>query len=140
MPAFRTRRRVEFRDTDAAGLMHFSAFFTYMEQAEHELLRSVGLSVLEREGDGAVTWPRVSAACDFRRPLRFEDEFEIEVAIERMGEKSVTYVFHFLHNGQDAAAGRITVVCCRVEKSAPVQSIAIPPRIAETLRPFLIKT
>jgi 4-hydroxybenzoyl-CoA thioesterase/acyl-CoA thioester hydrolase len=139
MPAFRTRRRVEFRDTDAAGLMHFSSFFVYMEQAEHEFLRSIGLSVLEREGDGAVTWPRVWAVCDYCRPLRFEDEFEIEVAVERLGERSVTYVFRFLHEGQDAATGRITVVCCRVDKTAPVQSTAIPSRIAEKLRPFLIK-
>ena len=42
---FKTERRVEFRDTDAAGIVHFSVFFAYMEQAEHEFLRSLGLSV-----------------------------------------------------------------------------------------------
>jgi 4-hydroxybenzoyl-CoA thioesterase/acyl-CoA thioester hydrolase len=137
MAAFRTRRRVEFRDTDAAGLMHFSVFFTYMEVAEHELLRSVGLSVLERDHDGAVTWPRVAASCDFLRPLRFEDEFDIEVGVERLGEKSVTYLFRFLHDGQEAAIGRITAVCCRIDKDAPTRSIPIPERIADKLRPFL---
>jgi acyl-CoA thioester hydrolase len=137
MPAFRTRRRVEFRDTDAAGLMHFSVFFTAMEQAEHELLRSVGLSVLEHDPQGAVTWPRVSASCDYRRPLRFEDEFEIEVALERLGEKSVTYLFRFLHHNQEAAIGRITAVCCRFDPPAPARSIPIPSQIAERLRPFL---
>ena len=40
MPTFRTTRRVEFRDTDAAGIVHFSAFFFYMESVEHEFLRS----------------------------------------------------------------------------------------------------
>ena len=44
--SFRTSRRVEFRDTDAAGIVHFSVFFTWMEAAEHELLRSLGLSVV----------------------------------------------------------------------------------------------
>jgi len=91
------RRRVEFRDTDAAGIMHFSMFFVYMEQAEHELLRSLGLSVLEHDASGAISWPRVAVACDYRQPLRFEDEFEIEVSISRMGEKSVTSAFRFLH-------------------------------------------
>ena len=42
---FRTRRFVEFSDTDMAGIAHFSSFFRYMESAEHELVRSVGLSV-----------------------------------------------------------------------------------------------
>ena len=42
---FRCRQRVEFADTDMAGIVHFSNFFRYMERAEHEFLRSLGLSV-----------------------------------------------------------------------------------------------
>ena len=49
---FHTSRFVEFADTDMAGIMHFSAFFRYMEAAEHELLRSLGFSVYsEIDGD-----------------------------------------------------------------------------------------
>jgi 4-hydroxybenzoyl-CoA thioesterase/acyl-CoA thioester hydrolase len=136
MTPFRTRRRVEFRDTDAAGIAHFSTFFVYMEQAEHELLRSVGLSVVEHDDVGALSWPRVSVACDYRRPIRFEDEFEIEVAIDRLGEKSVTYGFRFLHQGHEVATGRLTAVCCRFDDRAPPRPITIPQRIAERLRPF----
>ena len=44
--SFRSTRRIEFRDTDAAGIVHFSAFFYYMESVEHEFLRQLGLSVL----------------------------------------------------------------------------------------------
>ena len=64
--AFRTTRRVEFSDTDAAGIAHFTAFFRFMEQAEHELLRSVGLSVFMPVDGEEITWPRVSSKCDFR--------------------------------------------------------------------------
>lgn len=48
-----TRRRVEFVETDAAGIVHFSSFFVYMEQAEHELLRHLGLNVFvdDEQGD-----------------------------------------------------------------------------------------
>jgi 4-hydroxybenzoyl-CoA thioesterase/acyl-CoA thioester hydrolase len=136
MPPFRTRRRVEFRDTDAAGIAHFSNFFLYMEQAEHEMLRSVGLSVLEHDSEGALSWPRVSVSCDYRRPVRFEDELEIEVSIERLGEKSITYLFRFFHKGLDVATGRITAVCCRFSDRAPPQPITIPSRIADKLRPL----
>ena len=54
-------RRVEFRDTDAAGLAHFSTYFTFMEEAEHEFLRRRGLSVLMHDADGPLSWPRVAA-------------------------------------------------------------------------------
>ena len=73
--AFTTRRRVEFRDTDAAGIVHFSAFFFWMESAEHELLRSIGLHVFEGQADGSeYSWPRVSVACDYTSAVRFGDE------------------------------------------------------------------
>ncbi len=59
--AFTTRRFVEFVDTDMAGIVHFSAFFRYMEAAEHELLRSLGLSVHTKLADDLViSFPRVS--------------------------------------------------------------------------------
>ena len=38
-------RRVEFCDTDMAGIVHYSNFFRYMEVAEHEFFRSLGFSV-----------------------------------------------------------------------------------------------
>jgi acyl-CoA thioester hydrolase len=44
---FHWRRRVEFAETDMAGIAHFSSFIIYMEQAEHALLRSLGTSVFE---------------------------------------------------------------------------------------------
>jgi 4-hydroxybenzoyl-CoA thioesterase/acyl-CoA thioester hydrolase len=139
MPAqtFRTTRRVEFCDTDAAGILHFSAFFQLMEQAEHELLRSVGLSVVMTDAEGRLGWPRVSARCDFRSSVKFEDVLEIETSISRIGEKSVTYAFAVTCQGRDVAAGEITSVCCRMLEGQPLAPIAIPEWFRQKLRPFL---
>ncbi len=93
MSSFRTTRRVEFRDTDMAGIMHFSAFFTTLESVEHEFLRSLGLSVVMEDDSGPLGWPRVSASCDFQGAVKFEDVLDIELSIARLGEKSVTYEF-----------------------------------------------
>ena len=140
---FRTTRRVEFSDTDAAGIVHFAAFFRYMEQAEHELLRSVGLSVhghsgLGKDGaEGKVSWPRVSARCDYRSPAKFEDVLEIAVSVARLGEKSVTYRFDFRIAEQALASGEVTAVCCRFPQGGPPQSVAIPDSIRAKLTPFL---
>lgn len=131
---FQTQRRVEFRDTDAAGIVHFSAFFVYMEQAEHELLRSLGLSVVSRDDEGEISWPRISAACDFRNPARFEDLLDIEVTVERLGSKSIIYSFRFTRDGVEIASGSMTSVCCRIRPGRPPQSIAMPSRFAHKLR------
>jgi acyl-CoA thioester hydrolase len=134
---FRTTRRVEFSDTDAAGIAHFTAFFRYMEQAEHELLRSIGLSVFMQMEGHEITWPRVSSKCDFRSMARFEEVLEIAADISRLGEKSVTWSFHFTIGLRDIASGEITAVCCRVNPDGTLTSISIPPLFLNKLRPSL---
>ena len=129
----RYRRRIQFRDTDAAGIAHFSTFFLFMEEAEHEFLRARGLSVLMRDAEGAISWPRVAVKCDYASPVKFEDMLEIDVALTRIGDKSVTYAFAFTCEGRLVARGEITAVCCRVGENVVPKSILIPDEIRKKL-------
>ena len=133
-------RRVEFCETDAAGIAHFSAFFQYMEQAEHALLRHLGLSVVLEDEDGFVSWPRVSAHCDYEGAAHFEDVLDIDLGIERIGTRSVSYRFLFCHCRETVAQGTLVSVCCRVEHGKPLRSIAIPDSIAALLKPYLMES
>src|ERR1043166_4389179 len=60
MPVLRTTRRIEFGDTDMAGIVHFSNFFRFMESAECEFLRQRGLSVKMLWEGRQIGFPRVS--------------------------------------------------------------------------------
>ena len=130
---FCTTRRVEFHHTDAAGIVHFSQFFLYMEEVEHEFWRSRDLSVMLHDAEGVLTWPRVSASCDYKSTARFEDLLEIELTISRLGEKSVTFAFRFTDQAREVASGRITTVCCRIQPGGSPRSVAIPDWIREKL-------
>lgn len=134
---FTTTRRVEFGDTDMAGIVHFANFFRYMEAAETEFLRSLGISVswqVERERLG---FPRVSAACDYRKPARFEEVLTIAVFVERIGEKSVTYRHEFSNQqGESIATGRITAVFCRNTSPDHLTSAEIPPELRAKLEDY----
>jgi len=136
--SFTATYRVEFRDTDAAGIMHFSTFFTYMEEVEHAFLRHLGFSVVMEDAEGQISWPRVSAGCDYRDSLKFEDEFQVAIRLTRLGEKSVTYEFAFTSGGRAVAEGRTVAVCCRIVPGQPPQSITIPPEIVEKLAAVLV--
>jgi len=140
--SFRARRRVEFRDTDAAGIVHFSAFFFWMESAEHEFLRSLGLHVIDRGAGGGAdrgadagewSWPRVSASCDYLSAARFGDELDIAVAVAAVGRSSVTYTFSFAVEGRPVARGRVVVVRCLMRPGAGPEATAIPPDIVARL-------
>ena len=137
MPPLTTRRRVEFRDTDAAGIVHFSAFFFWMESAEHELLRSAGVAVVDQPADGYVaSWPRVSATCDYLSAARFGDELEIVVAVEAIGRSSVTYGFAFSQAGMAVARGRVVAVRCLMHPGRKPESVPIPEEIIVRLAQF----
>lgn len=128
------RRRVEFADTDMAGILHFSRYYVYMEQAEHAFFRSLGLSVVTRQGDVTIGWPRVSATCSFHAPAFFEDMLQIRLLVERKGVKSLTLAFEFVRDGERLAKGRMKTCCCRVRPGHRMQSIAIPPEFDERIQ------
>lgn len=129
MTPFVCQRRVEFCDTDMAGMMHFSNFFRFMEFAEQEFRRTRGLSVNWVEGAGHFGFPRVSAACDYMIPARFEQVLEIQVTVSKLGSKSVTFGFEFRHQGTVIATGEMTSVCCLVGTGGAIEAVAIPDAI-----------
>lgn len=132
---FSLQRRVEFRDTDAAGIVHFSAFFPMMETAEHEMLRSIGVPVHPRHGgqEDPVTWPRMAASCDYRAAAHFEDMLRIDVHVARIGASSIRYEFRFTRDGELIAEGTMTAVCCRRRVEGGLEKHPIPESIRQRL-------
>ena len=81
------RTRVAWVDTDAGGRIHFTAAFRWAEMAEVGLRRKLGL--VEGWGD----YPRRRVEAEFLKVLRFEDEIEVRITPERLGETSITWAF-----------------------------------------------
>jgi YbgC/YbaW family acyl-CoA thioester hydrolase len=122
---------VQFHETDTAGVVHFSRYFLYLEEAEHALWRAAGLSIHPREGD--VGWPRVQASFEYHRALRFEEEFEAWIRIVAIDERTISYVCT-LHRGETRiATGRLTIACATRQPNQPMRSAPIPAAIRERL-------
>ena len=134
---FRLIRRVEFAETDMAGIMHFANFFRFMEAAEHAFFRSLGTSI-HAEFDGrTIGWPRVRVQCDYKRPLQFEEEVEVHLLVREKREKSLTYefIFHRVDEPADEVArGSITAVCVAMDsQSGGMKAAPIPELIASQI-------
>ena len=136
---FTHRRRVEFAETDMAGIVHFAQFYRYMEEAEHAFLRSVGLTVMEHKDDGTVVgWPRVSAKCGFKSPAFFGDALSIEVSVQRIGVKSLTLDYTFTRDdGGDepvlVAEGTMKTVACTFTPDRTMTSVPVPDAFLEKI-------
>ena len=113
MPAeFAIRRRVQFAETDMAGVLHFSNYFRYMEEVEHAFWRSLDLTVYLRDVEPHISWPRVATGCEYFFPLHFEDEVDLALRVTKVGQKSLIYEVEFRRSGERCAIGLVTAVCC----------------------------
>jgi acyl-CoA thioester hydrolase len=135
---FQITRRVEFSDTDMAGIMHFSNFFRFMETAEHAFFRSIGYSVvLSRNGLG-FHLPRVHAECHYRAPLKFEDEVRVHLLVQKKSQRSLTYQFRFHRVGdaetEEVARGKVTVVCVKRLADGTLKAAPLPGEIADKIQ------
>ena len=135
---FRVTRRVEFSETDMEGIMHFSNFFKFMETAEHGFFRSIGYSVVLSRNGLDLCLPRVHAECDYLAPLRFEDEVQIHLLVEKKGSRSLSSQFHFhrvdAHAPRLVAHGRMTVVCAARQKDGSLKAVPFPKSLAERIQ------
>jgi acyl-CoA thioester hydrolase len=135
---FQLNRRVEFSDTDMAGIMHFSNFFRFMEAAETAFMRSIGLSVVLSTCGLDVCLPRVHAECDYQLPLRFEDEVLVHLLVEKKGARTLTYQFRFRKFNADPAAeiarGKLIVVCAARQPDGTMKSVTLPKAFADKIQ------
>lgn len=121
--AFTLRSRVRFVDTDFSTRIHYSALFRHFEIAETEFFRSLSVGYTHWF-DRGFSMPRVHVEADYLVPLVFDDEIDVEVRIERIGESSIALAFRVIKidGGVEAARGRIVGVCIDVNsgKSTPI--------------------
>jgi len=133
MPSeYRFRRRVQFYETDAAGLVHFSWYFRYMEEAEHALWREAGLSIHPPHGE--IGFPRVSTSFEFHRALRFEQEFDVHVRVAAMTKRSIRYTCVLSDGDSKIATGTLVTVCVRRHADQAMTVADIPPEIAARIQ------
>ena len=135
---FQHVRRVEFSDTDMAGIMHFSNFFRFMESAETAFMRSLGLSVVLSSCGLDLCLPRVHAECDYQAPVRFEDEVTVHLLVEKLSTRTLTYQFRFRKStggaAQEIARGRLVVVCASRAADGAMKAVPLPQALVEQLQ------
>ncbi|MCB9611584.1 MAG: acyl-CoA thioesterase [Sandaracinus sp.] len=108
---FRTSIRVRFGDEDHARIAYFPRIVHFFHCAFEDFFDHQGhpyRKVLDEDGYG---WPAVHLDVDFQSPLRFGDDFDVEVRVTKLGTKSATFRYEGSVGGRPAASATITVAC-----------------------------
>lgn len=103
------KRRVFYYETDKMSIMHHSNYIRIFEEARVDFLRHAGMPFEEIEARG-ILMPVLGVECEFKRPLRFDEEFEVKMEITKFNGVSL-YVNYLITN---CATGEL----CAVGKSS----------------------
>jgi 4-hydroxybenzoyl-CoA thioesterase len=126
---------VRFADVDHAGIVYYPVFFHYFHIAFEEFFRAhLGaqgyVQLLDQQRIG---FPAVRAECDYRQPLRFGEDVEVELGVVALGERSVTFQYRAFRcdapeRGPLAALGKVVCAVVDLEK---FRAVRIPPELLQ---------
>lgn len=123
-------REIEFCDTDAAGMMHFSTYFRFMEAAEAALFKKLNLPLLQSDSEHTTGFPRVDVQCRFLKPLHFGDLVEICLTLESVQDNRINFGFLFYGFQNDkrrkVAEGSMTTIFAKMDSSARLRPASLP--------------
>lgn len=117
--AYRARLKVRFGDIDHAGIVYYPRFLHYFHVAMEEFFAdALGVDYDRVLNEQRVGFPAVHLEVDFRRPLRYGDTIEVEVAMEEVGASSVTWRYAVLRPGEvkPAATARVVTVALDMDR------------------------
>jgi YbgC/YbaW family acyl-CoA thioester hydrolase len=135
---FTTTKKIEFSETDMAGLVHFSNYFRYMEVAERDFFESLELNLIQSAPNDLVGYPRTRAECKFSAPLRFGDTVKIHLAIKAIKDRSIDYQFRLFKldkKGDESAVakGHITTIYTELTEDGNLQSRPLPKALLDKI-------
>jgi acyl-CoA thioester hydrolase len=122
------RETVRFRDLDPMGHVNNAVYLTWIENARIEFLRSLG--AFDSPYTGEMTMILARAEVDFRSPLGFGDEVEIDVRPVRLGTKSFDLAYELRSGERLVAEARTVLVTYDYGRAVPIE---VPPAWRERL-------
>lgn len=127
-------RRIAFSQTDAAGLIHFTTYFTLMEEAEATLFRELGVPLLWESDGFAYGFPRVNCQCKFKRPVGFDTLVRVELSITDIQGQRIFYGYRFLSpDGELCASGTMVTAFAKRDNSGALSGAEMPESTREAL-------
>ncbi len=134
MATFTADYRANFSDTDAAGIVHFSTIFFWVEATEEALFRQLQLPFFKTEGAKLTGFPRVRVECDYLSPIHREEVVTLALSPLEIGDKKLVWAFAASVGERAVAKGALTTVYAWREGQGPLSAALVPLAIKQALQ------
>jgi acyl-CoA thioester hydrolase len=134
-PPFRHPFRVRYSEVDCQGLVYFAHYATYCDVAIHEFFRSLPYDYTEVRKTTGTDFNIVRAVLEYRRPLRFDEAFEVEIRLSRIGRSSLTFRPALFAQGEAEPRATAEMISVHADQ-ASMRAVPLPERLLGLLEPY----
>ncbi|MDP6170360.1 MAG: thioesterase family protein [Candidatus Marinimicrobia bacterium] len=96
--------KVYYRDVDQMGIVYYTRYLEYFEEARTELLDALGLSISSIE-EGGMQLPVITSHCEYKLGANLEDKLLIETSIKQIPKATLSIDYSV----QNSLSGQILV-------------------------------
>ena len=129
---FRFGFRVRYSEVDYQGIVYFAHYATYFDVAIHEFFRSLPYDYTAIRRTTGTDFNIVRSVVEYRRPLRFDEPFAVEVALGRIGRTSLTFTPAIWVQGEVEPRATGEVVWVHADQ-ATMRAVALPAELLKLL-------
>ena len=129
---FRYHLKVRYSEIDFQGMVYNAHYLTYFDIGVHEFFHSLPY---DYTGVGQATgkdFNMVMGKVDYRRPLRLDEEFAIEVSISRVGRTSLTFELSIRAGDEEEPRATGEIVSVHADQ-ATNRSVPLPAPLLDLL-------
>ena len=129
---FRFGLRVRYAEVDFQGIVYFAHYATYFDVAIQEFFRSLSYDYTEVRYTTGTDFNIVRSVVEYRRPLRFDEAFEVEITLGRIGRTSLTFTpaIWVADESESRATGEVVWVYA---DQATMRAVPLPKELLELL-------
>jgi len=113
--------KVYYKDIDQMGIVYYSRYFEFFEEARTEMLSSIGLDYSNVEENGAML-PVIEAHCEYKKGATFSQDIIVKTYIRELPKVKIKFEYKICPAGSDEILlTGYTVHACTNLKGKPVK-------------------
>ncbi len=129
-----TTHRVRYGETDQMAYLYYGRYALLYEIGRVEMLRDLGLTYANMEGEHGVMMPVMSLNQRFVRPARYDELLTITTTLRRLPVDTITFYVE-IHNEKGKLVNGGSVKLCFIDVKT-AKAVSAPPYLLEKLQPY----
>ena len=110
-PAYASKMRVYWEDTDAGGVVYYANYLRFMERCRTDWLRFLGIDQYRLRLERQIQFAVVNVVVDFLRPAVLDDEILVTAELVRLGGATIYFKQTIMRDSMQLIDASARVAC-----------------------------